>query len=155
MKRGCLSVLPTKTCMIYITSVTRLAQANRQLCASISIELHGLPLATSDQAICAAQFEFVTGNSSNRNSERLIRDVCILLYLHLLAVHDYAPHESDHTACAVTCSCIQVAMSRLCLLSVEEAEGHSLCEGRKLHCAKQNDTFRCLIAWILAKTASC
>jgi hypothetical protein len=82
-------------------------------------------------AICAAQFEFVTGNSSNRNSERFIRMVCILLHLHLLAVHDNAPHESDHTACAVTC--VQVAMSRLCLLSVEEAEGHSLCEGRKLH----------------------
>jgi hypothetical protein len=153
MKRSCLSVLPTKTCMIYNTSVTRLAQSNRQFCASISIELHGLPLATSDHAICAAQFEFVTGNSSNRNSERLIRIVCILLHLHLLAVHDYAPHGSVYTACAVTC--IQVAMSRLCLLSVEEAEGHSLCEGRKLHYAKQNDTFRCLFAWILAKTASC
>ena len=130
-----------------------IGQSNRQFCASISIELHGLPLATSDQAICAAQFEFVTGNSSNRNSERFIRMVCILLHLHLLAVHDNAPHESDHTACAVTC--VQVAMSRLCLLSVEEAEGHSLCEGRKLHEAKQNDTFRCLIGWILAKTASC
>ena len=130
-----------------------MAQPNRQFCASISIELHGLPLATSDQAICARQFEFLTGNSSHRNSERLIRIVCILMHLHLLAVHDYALHESVYTACAVTR--IQVALSRLCLLSlrvsVEEAKGHSLCEGRKPHYAKQTDTFRCLFAWIICQ----
>ena len=74
------------------------------------------------------------------------------MHLHLL-VHDYALHESLYTACAMTC--IQAAMFRLCLLSlrvsVEKAKGHSLCEGRKLHYAKQTDTFRCLFACIICQ----
>ena len=75
------------------------------------------------------------------------------MHLHLLAVHDYALHESVYTACAVTC--VQAAMFRLCLLSlrvsVEKAKGHSLCEGRKLHYAKQTDTFRSLFACIICQ----